>query len=139
MVIKCIKNQFAIGWQQGQLVKDSKMSKQWIILLTTIFLFNVSSAAEQKAAADDKKKPVQEAPKVEKGYVPKAEITIIEGEDRLVKEYRINGQLRAIKVTPSNGFPAYYLIDREGSGQFQKIGPDMGEKIVAPNWIVIEW
>jgi len=115
------------------------MSKRWIFLLTTILFMGLSSAAEQKSATKEKKKPVQEAPKVEKGYVPKAEITIIEGENRLVKEYRINGQLRAIKVTPSNGFPAYYLIDREGTGQFQKIGPDMGEKIVVPNWILLEW
>lgn len=115
------------------------MSKRWIFLFATIFLVGLSSAEEQKAESAEKKKPVQEAPKVERGYVPKAEITIIEGENRLVKEYRINGQLRAIKVTPSNGFPAYYLIDREGTGQFQRIGPDMGENIVVPNWILIEW
>lgn len=93
-------------------------------------------AAEEKSK---KTKPVQEAPKVQKGYVPKAEITIIEGTDSLVKEYRINGQLRAIKVTPTGGFPPYYLIDKKGTGDFVKIGPDMGEEITVPNWILIEW
>lgn len=139
MVIKCIKNQFAIGWQQGQSVKDGNMNKRWLFFLTPILSVGLCSAEQQTTESSDKKKPVQEAPKVEPGYVPKAEITIIEGENRLVKEYRINGQLRAVKVTPSNGFPAYYLIDREGTGQFQRLGPDMGENIVVPNWIVIEW
>ena len=114
------------------------------ILLNILLLLSVSVGtvwAEEKEA-DQKKgktKPVQEAPKVERGYVPRAEISIIEGENRLVKEYRINGELRAIKVTPTNGFPPYYLIDRNGDGQFQRLGPDMAEDVVVPNWILIEW
>lgn len=97
------------------------------------------TAAEEKTTKSKSKQPVQDAPKVQKGYVPQAEITIIEGKSRLVKEYRINGQLRAIKVTPGGGFPPYYLIDREGTGDFIRLGPDMGEKIQVPNWILIEW
>ena len=111
--------------------------RSWIIFLLVMGILpaGLLFAGEQS----DKKKPVQEAPKVQKGYVPRAEITIVEGVDTLVKEYRINGQLRAIKVTPKNGFPPYYLIDREGTGQFIKMGPDMGEDVIVPNWILIEW
>ena len=107
-----------------------------------LFIFVLSCLSLGLLAAEDKSKktkPVQEAPKVQKGYVPKAEITIIEGKDSLVKEYRINGQLRAIKVTPQNGFPPYYLIDKEGTGQFVRMGPDMGEDTIVPNWILLEW
>lgn len=111
-----------------------------LIFLSLAFALGNVQAGETKTEADkNKKKPVQEAPKVEKGFVPKPEITIIEGDNRLVKEYRINGQVRAIKVTPTNGFPPYYLIDRSGNGEFKKLGPDMGEDIVVPNWIIIEW
>ena len=112
----------------------------FLMILSLAFALSSVQAGETKSEAEkNKKKPVQEAPKVEKGYVPKPEITIIEGENRLVKEYRINGQVRAIKVTPTNGFPPYYLIDRNGNGEFKKLGPDMGENIVVPNWIIIEW
>lgn len=107
-----------------------------LLLGITYLTFAEDSKKAQKSKAT---KPVQDAPKVQKGYVPKAEITITEGDDRLIKEYRINGKLRAIKVTPQNGFPPYYLIDKEGNGEFYKIGPDMGENIVVPNWILIEW
>ena len=111
----------------------------FIFLSLAISMANILAEEKKSATDSEKKKPVQEAPKVSKGYVPKAEITIIEGENRLVKEYRIDGQLRAIKVTPTNGFPPYYLIDSKGDGQFSKIGPDMGEEIVVPNWILLEW
>ena len=115
-----------------------KRFKLTAIIIALLLPFAVH-AGEQKAAEKKSKKPVQEAPKVQRGYVPKADITITEGKDRLIKEYRINGELRAIKVTPTNGFPPYYLIDRDGTGNFFKVGPDMGEEIVIPNWILIEW
>ena len=113
-----------------------------INLLAILLFLSLPLCAEstaKKEADKGTKKPVQEAPKVQRGYVPRSDITITEGEDRLIKEYRINGQLRAIKVTPTNGFPPYYLIDREGNGQFFKLGPDMGKEVIVPNWIIIEW
>ncbi|PCJ49062.1 MAG: hypothetical protein COA74_07285 [Gammaproteobacteria bacterium] len=91
------------------------------------------------AAEDKKPKPVQDAPKVKPGFVPRAEITIVENKDSVLKEYHIAGQLRAIKVTPKNGMPTYYLIDRKGTGEFIKLGPDMGSQIEVPNWIFFEW
>ena len=116
------------------------MRQPWIFLLSLTIAMGTIAAQEQDTnKKTTKTKPVQEAPKVSQAYVPKAEITIVEGENRLVKEYRIDGKLRAIKVTPTNGFPPYYLIDRKGTGEFQKIGPDMGEEITVPNWILIEW
>ena len=87
----------------------------------------------------EKSAPVQEAPKVKPGNVPRAEITITEGKDTTVKEYRINGVIRAVKVTPKNGLPPYYLIDRNGDGQFVRIGPDMGPEVKVPQWILFEW
>ena len=115
-----------------------------IRILSVIVLFFVSAsfAAAQKVTetnSSEKQKPVEEAPKVMSGNVPRPEITITEGKDKMVKEYYIAGQLRAIKVTPKNGFPAYYLIDKEGSGQFVKIGPDMGPEQQIPQWILFEW
>ena len=107
-----------------------------------MIIASVSFAAEQKSTADKsakKNKPVEEAPKVKPGYVPRSEITITESKDKTIKEYHISGKLRAIKVTPKNGFPVYYLVDREGSGEFVKMGPDMGPELQIPQWILFEW
>ena len=37
----------------------------------------------------------------------------------VIEEYRVAGQLRMVKVTPSRG-PAYYLMDENGDGRLDK-------------------
>lgn len=46
-----------------------------------------------------------------------------EGNGDVVTEYRVQGQLRMVKVVPVRG-PAYYLIDRDGDGHMD---PAKGE------------
>ena len=116
--------------------------KKWNLGIILLLIASVSLLAAENQAnkkTTKKTKPVQEAPKVSQGYVPQSEITITESKDSLIKEYRIEGQLRAIKVTPRNGFPAYYLVDNEGTGEFIKFGPDMGPEVKVPQWILFEW
>ena len=120
-------------------------------LLASALAFAPNAFAEQqtteKKSAEKKKgqikgkksQPVQKQPKVQTGYVPRAEITISESKETTFKEYRINGVLRAIKVTPKNGLPPYYLIDEKGDGQFVRIGPDTGPELKVPQWILFEW
>jgi hypothetical protein len=43
------------------------------------------------------------------------ESTRTESNGDVVTEYRVDGRLRALKVTPSRGVP-YYLFDRNGDG-----------------------
>ncbi len=76
------------------------------IIFILIALTGVNSALN--AASDkvsEKTEPVEKPPKVKPGNVPQPEITITESKDKIFKEYHINGQLRAIKVIPKNGFP----------------------------------
>jgi hypothetical protein len=109
-------------------------------VVMTVSVASLGVEKEVKKSKDgNKTKPVQDAPKVKPGYVPRAEITIVENKDSVLKEYHIGGKLRAIKVTPKNGMPTYYLIDREGTGEFVKHGPDMGNQVQVPNWILFEW
>jgi hypothetical protein len=42
----------------------------------------------------------------------------------VVHEYRVQGQLRMVKVVPARG-PTYYLVDRNGDG---KVNPEDGEQ-----------
>ena len=46
-----------------------------------------------------------------------------EGNGDVVTEYRVQGQLRMVKVVPVRG-PAYYLVDRDGDGHMD---PAKGE------------
>ena len=86
-----------------------------------------------------KKKPVESRPKVQQSESPQPAVTIRKTKQATIKEYRINGVLRAIKFTPSNGMPPYYLYDQEGSGEFIRISPDTGKPLVTPQWILFSW
>ncbi len=67
---------------------------------------------------------------------PEPEITIRQEADRTIEEYRVNGQLYAIKVIPKVGEP-YYLVDSEGDGQLDK-RQERG-RLLIPSWILFKW
>ena len=71
------------------------------------------------------------------GEEPVPEVTIRDKGGKKVEEYRINGRLYMIRVTPQVG-PPYYLIDEEGHGRFvRRNGFDKG--LVIPTWVIKAW
>ncbi len=62
------------------------------------------------------------------------EITIHEGKDRMVEEYRVNGELYMLKITPRIGKP-YYLLNRRSAAGTPHPG-DMESGISVPMWQV---
>jgi hypothetical protein len=82
------------------------------------------------------KPPVIPEP-LQSGESMEPDINIIQEEDRTVEEYRMNGQLYMIKVTPSIGKP-YYLMDSDGDGSLETKSFELDSGAV-PNWILLEW
>ena len=66
------------------------------------------------------------------------EVRIIEKPDRTIEEYSTNGRVYMIKVNPDMG-PSYYLIDRDGDGEWDDRRDRLGEDFVVPQWIIFEW
>ncbi|MDH0895663.1 MULTISPECIES: DUF2782 domain-containing protein [unclassified Pseudomonas] len=64
------------------------------------------------------------------------DVTIRQDGDKTITEYRQNGFLYAIKVTPKNGKP-YFLVRADGSeGNFVRSDqPDM----LIPAWEIFKW
>ncbi len=62
------------------------------------------------------------------------QVTIIKRGEDTVEEYRSNGRLYMIKVTPRIGLP-YYLIDNRGDGTFATHS-DMDQGIRPPMWVI---
>jgi len=57
------------------------------------------------------------------------------GEDQ-IEEYRMNGKLYMIKVTPPHGTP-YYLVDPKGDGGFVRENLGVGDKTLSvPMWVI---
>ncbi|NER58798.1 DUF2782 domain-containing protein [Pseudomonas sp. MAFF212428] len=92
--------------------------------LNRLLLLGVLAVAPLAASAAD------EAPSAD------PDVTIRTEGDKTIQEYRQNGFLYAIKVTPKGGKP-YFLVRADGSeGNFVRSDqPDM----LIPSWKIFEW
>lgn len=62
------------------------------------------------------------------------QITIQRRGEQTIEEYRMNGRLYMVKVTPAHGVP-YYLIDENGRGDFTRRDTfDTGTRV--PMWVI---
>ena len=95
--------------------------------------------------AADKDKQVGQAlppPKLpqplENGKSVEPEVSIIHTDKATVEEYRINGHLYMIKITPKIGKP-YYLIDQNGDGQWEGKISNIYNPPHVPQWVLFSW
>lgn len=72
---------------------------------------------------------------VEEGLEP--EVTIKKRGREVVEEYRINGQLYMIKITPSKGLP-YYLVDSDHDGSLETRRNSLDNPEVV-RWRIFTW
>ena len=69
--------------------------------------------------------------------VDEPQVTISKQSGQTVEEYRANGKLYMIKITPKHGVP-YYLVDDRGDGKFaRQEGLDSGFRV--PRWILCKF
>ena len=66
------------------------------------------------------------------------EVTIIQREDATVSEYRINGQLYMLKVTPAVGKP-YFFVDNDGDGVMESKISEFYNNTQIPRWVIFSW
>ncbi len=104
-------------------------------LLLSLVITPFSYAAETDLA------PAPEPPvlpeQVQSGETLEPEVTIIHKEQETVEEYRINGRLYQVKITPTKGAP-YYLIDTDGDGELETRANDITKSQV-PQWVLFSW
>jgi hypothetical protein len=85
--------------------------------------------------------PVPEPPPPPPGFDldPSLEpqVTIQKRADQTVEEYRINGRLYMVKITPAHGIP-YYLVDDVGRGDFTR-RDNLDTKVRPPMWVIHQW
>ena len=63
------------------------------------------------------------------------DVVIIAGDDKVVYEFRQNGQLRMVRVVPKWGKP-YYLVPRDGT---QGFGDLERADMLLPQWVIAEF
>ena len=104
-------------------------------LLPALLLAATLPVAAQNRPAD--LQPLPEPPPPPPGAVDPAlepQVTIVQRGDNKEEQYRINGQLYMIKVTPRHGVP-YYLIESKGDGTWaRQESLDTGLRV--PMWVI---
>jgi len=75
---------------------------------------------------------------VESGEPIEPEVTIIQKKEMTVEEYRVNGKLYMVKITPDVGKP-YYLLDKNGDGSMETRMSDIYNVPVVPQWVIFSW
>ena len=124
--------------------KFSALKTTTVVIFATLLMLAWTPLMAQEDLEKPPKIPqtaVQERPLPPKVQDEQLEptVTIREEEDRRIEEYRLNGRIYMVKVTPKNGIPFYYL-DMDGDGQLEL---DMDQQALNPvqpvHWKIKEW
>ncbi|MBS0357190.1 MAG: DUF2782 domain-containing protein [Proteobacteria bacterium] len=104
---------------------------------TLLIAVTASAWAQQPPKLEPLPEPPPPPPGMELDQEQEPQVTIVKKGEDTVEEYRVNGQLYMIKVTPPNG-PSYYLYDDVGQGDFtRRSAQDSGLRV--PKWVIKRW
>lgn len=102
-----------------------------------LLALSASAWAQQTPKLEPLPEPPPPPPGMELDQAQEPQVTIIKKGEDTVEEYRVNGQLYMVKVTPPGGIP-YYLFDDVGNGDFtRRDAQDTGLRV--PKWIIKKW
>lgn len=113
----------------------------WLVLLMLPLFATPMYAAAADKVRPDNLEPLEDVPpppKVQDGEVLEGEpqVTIRKKGAETIEEYRINGELYMMKVTPDHGVP-YYLHKEDQGGAWVNIGPN--PPLSVPKWILFRF
>ncbi len=110
----------------------------FIFVLACLCLLVVGSPANGQEDAVTVPEALPAPDVVEHDEEMEPEVTIIQREDETVEEYRVNGRLYMVKITPFVGKP-YYFIDRDGDGLMDSRMGDIYNPFRVPQWEIFSW
>lgn len=116
------------------------MRRPVLIMLTVLSAASVQAIEpppQNTAPLPGPEQPDIPAP-VESGENMDPDITIIRRGKETIEEYRINGKLYMVKITPSIG-PAYYMIDNDGDGNMDVRKSNVTRDMNVPRWVLFSW
>lgn len=95
---------------------------------------------------DAQKQPQQQPPDLpsdaqasdDSRNLPKPDVRIIHEKDKTIEEYRVDGKLRYIKITPKHGKP-YFLVDRDGDGIPETYYDPLKGPPPINQWLLLRW
>lgn len=104
-----------------------------LLLLVSLFALNALAQTPPPKLEPIPEPPPPPAGMVDESFEPQVTITK-RGADK-VEEYRLNGKLYMLKVTPPHGVP-YYLMDDRGDGSWVRQDATSGSGLRVPMWVI---
>jgi Protein of unknown function (DUF2782) len=105
-----------------------------LIYLATLACLSLSAYAAQPEPPSKGEAPPPPPMTAEDEAPGEPQVVITKQADQTIEEYRANGKLYMIKITPKHGAP-YYLVDDRGDGKFaRQESLDSGFRV--PRWII---
>lgn len=112
-----------------------------ILMAAGFFIVTASQAQDNKPLGEvPPPPPIPEPlpPKVRANEEPPV-VSIRTEEDKTIEEYRQNGRLYMVKITPTKGV-SYYYMDLDGDGHLELQPNENGLSPIAPHmWKIKEW
>lgn len=116
------------------------------VLLAALALATVLPAAAQSTERPKPPGtvPLEEAPppppmtSVEPGGEPEPQVTTRTQGEETIQEYRLNGKLYMMRVTPKHGH-AYVLMDNRGDGTFVRQDNPLDSGLRVPQWVLLQF
>ena len=109
-----------------------------MLLILGMLLSASSAVAQESEPAQEALAPPPLPPKIRNEEEPPV-VSIRTEEDKTIEEYRQNGKLYMVKITPKEGV-SYYYMDLDGDGDLELQPHDDGLSPVAPAmWKLKEW
>ncbi len=101
-------------------------------MLTVGLFFSASLALQSAQANEQEQEEADAADDAENGVVIKAP------KQKTIDEYRVNGKLYMIRITPEKGAP-YYLVDADGDGNLETRSNELAPDFLIPSWVIFSW
>lgn len=111
--------------------------KSWVVICLLCAATTNLFAAEPPAGLEPLPEPLPPPNVVEDdNSVLEPEVTIVKKGKETIEEYRINGELYMMKVTPANGKP-YYMHKDDQNGGWINDGPS--QPLSIPKWVIFKF
>jgi uncharacterized protein DUF2782 len=109
-----------------------------VLLLSAALAVEAQSQARPRPPGTTPLEEPPPPPLVEPDPTLQPQVTIRREEDKEIAEYRVNGKLYMVRITPKNGKP-YTMIDHRGDGTFSKQDNTLSPHVVVPQWVLVEF
>lgn len=114
------------------------MTRALVTVPVAALLLSLGAVAQETDQLEAVPEPPELPEPLRSGQTIEPDVTIVRGEEETVVEYRVNGQLRAVKVIPDVG-PVYYLADADGDGNLETKAYPQAPDFLVNQWVIFSW